>query len=459
VRDAPPNVAGPRKAYATPLVRRDDERKKGEWNVRPLPERKRWPIETVSRERLSRTPKSVQSCFNFCGQHRLGFYTWPVEGPVTSVTRGCYFCTSWRCEGDCQRRAASIMFARIKEAVERPHYRADGWVYFVLTIDRHGTLSGDAWKNEETAYRELGKMTGRFLEALRRDQKRHGERVLKNEWAQVIEAHRSGWPHANLMVYAPELAEKLERERVALAAAGASEREARLVQGRMRVLVVNAGWGTISTAEQVRSRDALAGYLVKLAGYFDKAVAEVAKLTQVPLNAPPRFRRLRSGKGFLPPKHKSDKLTGTMVVRVAASQHGPHVVPVQQLRPELHELASACCELEERLWVDERLGGPSRQRLSTHKLERARVQVPFKNGKAASGTAAASPDVAVSGSPSPSVGSSTPAGEVAPVGAVVPSVRGPSDASAAQVREGSARIGVESSGDTFSGDAQGELPF
>lgn len=357
-------VDGPGLAFTSPR----------EW---PLPQRRRWPIETLPEERLKRTPKSVQSCFNFCGQHRLGFWTWAREGPITSVTRGCYFCASWRCEGDCQRKAAAVMFARIKEAVERPHFKPEGWVYFVLTIDRHGTLSGLPWKDEQTAYRELGKMTHRFLESLRRDQTRRGERRLKNEWAMVVEAHRSGWPHANLMVYAPELAAELERERVALAQSGADDRTTRLMRGRMRALAVNAGWGTVSTAEQVRSRDALAGYLVKLAGHFDNAVAEVAKLTQVPLNAPPRFRRLRAGKGFLPPKHKSDKVTGTMTVRVVTSQHGPHVVPVQKLRPELQDLAAHCCELEERLWVAEARGESSRVRSETLKLERPRFQVPL----------------------------------------------------------------------------------
>lgn len=410
LRDAPRGAPGPAKTLRQP----PGSERRG-FNLpepRELPKRRRWPIESLSAEQLRRTPKSVQSCFNMSGRHTLGFYVWPRAGLVEKVTRGAYFCGSWRCESgehgaasECQRRAAAVMFARIKQAVERPSYRPDGWVYFVLTIDRHGTLSGDAWKNEETAYRELGKMTTRFLEAVRRDQKRRGERRLKNEWAMVIEAHRSGWPHANLMVYAPELAAELERERCALASEGADERTARLVRGRMRALVVNAGWGTISTAEQVRSRDALAGYLVKLAGTFDRSVAEVAKLTQVPLNAPMRFRRLRSGKGFLPPKHKSEKSTGTMVVRVYSSQHGPHVVPVQKLRPELAPISAACCELEERLWIEENRGGPPRERISVHSLESPRVQVPLPTRGHSSSGSSASAASSASSSKSSSVSS------------------------------------------------------
>lgn len=72
------------------------------------------------------------------------------------------------------------------------------------------------------------------------------------------------------------------------------------------------------TCEAARNADALAGYLAKLAAEQDTptppGVGEVVKLTQLPVHAPRGFRRLRSSRGFLPPKPKaSGEWTGELV--------------------------------------------------------------------------------------------------------------------------------------------------
>jgi hypothetical protein len=59
--------------------------------------------------------------------------------------------------------------------------------------------------------------------------------------------------------------------------------------------------------------------LVKLAGHHDDSVGELAKITQTPTNAPVRFRRLRSGRGFLPPRHHDPSVTGVLVRRRRAA--------------------------------------------------------------------------------------------------------------------------------------------
>jgi hypothetical protein len=158
-----------------------------------------------------------------------------------------------------------------------------------------------------------------------------------------VEAHRSGWPHVNLLVWCPELAELLRAEHeerlndpeiadaIALSRDAwqrkepvpshvrALARRASLVGGALRALAVDAGWGPESTAEAARSSEAIAGYVVKLAGQHDASVGELAKITQAPLNAPVRFRRLRSGKGFLPPRHSDPDVTGCLVRRRRAA--------------------------------------------------------------------------------------------------------------------------------------------
>jgi hypothetical protein len=129
------------------------------------------------------------------------------------------------------------------------------------------------------------------------------------------------------MIYCPELARELAleteerelagfvgRDRVVLA--HASEPLGKGIRGELGRHVVDCGWGIESTAERCHSAEALSGYLVKLSRKPDETLGEIAKITQLPLGAPFRFRRLRSGKGFLPKVNKNPEYTGALVKRV-----------------------------------------------------------------------------------------------------------------------------------------------
>lgn len=251
-----------------------------------------------------------------------------------------------------------MTFARIKQAVERRgadgELEADptGWCFLVLTLDRDGYFSGRPWHDINAAYAALGKMSRKALQRIGREWgpetrlERSGRskelrtvRALGNRWFSVVEAHRSGWPHLNLVVWCPELAALLRREQadrledpelanaVALArdawkrkepipgAVRELARQATVADGRVLQVLEAAGWGRQSTAEAARDIEAVVGYGVKLAGLHDASVGELAKVTQCPMNAPERFRRLRSGKGFLPPRQKDETVTGCMMRR------------------------------------------------------------------------------------------------------------------------------------------------
>jgi len=275
-------------------------------------------------------PRHVRACQHSHDRRQRWFvWTWKRESPAVQ-TRVPYSCRSWRCPV-CARHEAAVTFARIKQATERPEFESDGWCYFVLTLDRNGYFSGERrWANVTEAYRELGQMSEKLLKRLRR-----AYPELGSAWVAVVEAHRSGWPHLNLMVYCPELARELrtarasrlgatQREAAALAVLPRvvrerlqrqREREAVLLGGHLLDHAMECGWGRQSTAEGVRDTDALAGYIVKLAGQHDASVGELAKVTQAPLAAPERFRRLRSGKGFLPPRYKNPAVTGCLLRR------------------------------------------------------------------------------------------------------------------------------------------------
>jgi hypothetical protein len=264
-----------------------------------------------------------------------------------------YSCNSWRCDV-CRRHEAAVTFARIREAAAP--LDPSGWCLLVLTLDRYGTLGGKPWPDVNVAYRALGKMARAFRERLGRvwgpEEKleRSGRskqlrtvRKLGNRWVEVVEAHRSGWPHLNLLVWCPELAaalradqkERLSDPELAEAVQAAREswrrgepvparvretaRRASVLGSALRDMAMACGWGAQSTAEAARDAEAIAGYIVKLAGLHDASVGELAKITQAPLNAPQRFRRLRSGKGFLPPRRSNPDVTGCLVRRRRAA--------------------------------------------------------------------------------------------------------------------------------------------
>jgi hypothetical protein len=112
------------------------------------------------------------------------------------------------------------------------------------------------------------------------------------------------------MIWHPQFANWLDEEKAAKEHEGITGRDAILASRQLADVLLRAGFGPMSTAERAKSADALASYVVKLAGEADGLVGEVTKLCQLPVNSPLRFRRLRSGKGFLPPrKHAPDTVT------------------------------------------------------------------------------------------------------------------------------------------------------
>src|SRR4029077_487326 len=296
------------------------------------------------------TPRHVSAC-QHSPEHAERWFVWTWErGAPKTQTRVPYSCNSWRCEV-CRRHEAAVTFARIKEATAP--LDPSGWCFLVLTLDRDGYYSGKGWADVNEAYPALGSMAAALLRKIGATwgpdtrligkKRKRTVRVLGNRWVAVVEAHRSGWPHVNLLVWCPELAaalradheERLNDPETADAIALARDawkrgvevtreirecaRKAVVVRGPLLELATDCGWGLQSTAEAARSSEAIAGYVVKLAGYHDASAGELAKITQAPLNAPERFRRLRSGKSFLPPRRCDPNVTGCLVRRRRAA--------------------------------------------------------------------------------------------------------------------------------------------
>ncbi|WP_223632017.1 hypothetical protein [Corallococcus sp. EGB] len=127
-------------------------------------------------------------------------------------------------------------------------------------------------------------------------------RLGKIKFVSTVEQHRNGSPHMNVIIYSPELAQLLREEPASEA------EEARGVGPRWwRDLVAHCGWGHRSSIGHARSKSDVASYTVKVekgAVPHPTLVGEVVKTSQLPTWAPPKTRRLRATKGWLPPARK-----------------------------------------------------------------------------------------------------------------------------------------------------------
>jgi hypothetical protein len=226
---------------------------------------------------------------------------------------------------------------------------ADGNVLMVLTLDRNGVYSEARWKTADEANAALSAQSRNFLKRLRRYGVKQGWADFKSQWVATVESHRSSWPHINFVIHCPELAAELAASYAKRRARGMSHRNATLLDGELLHIAMSTGWGAQSVAERGDSIDALVAYIAKLAGNADQTMAELAKLSQVPVAAKQGFRRLRSGKGFLPPRRKNPDYTGTLIRRLPdARRTAFSAVPLVVLRdPVARAVSTLLLEVEE----------------------------------------------------------------------------------------------------------------
>lgn len=292
-----------------------------------------------------RTPQHVQNCVHNGGRS-WWIYTWRKVSP-DAVLRVPYQCNSWRCT-TCRKHESHVQFARIKEASADLDPR--GWVFLTTTL-RRGHVK--TWRQVDDAYRGLRAMGEQFLKRFRRWSIKQGwyDEVdyqtkkgvwktkkrdrIRNRWVAVVEAHRSGFPHMHWMLYAPELAQQLRD----------SPEPGDFMPPELRSHAAEVGWGPECRMQPSKNTEALAGYMVKLAGEQDALTGELAKMTQLPTMAPIRFRRLRSGKGFLPPRRKNPDYTGTLVRRQCGEWGLVEVNPVHKVAD--NPTVQQCCAWEE----------------------------------------------------------------------------------------------------------------
>ena len=242
-------------------------------------------------------PKSVKAC------EKQAWHLACQNTATGELKNFCYRCFSWRHQGECRDYAGRLLFARVRDALAP--YKPEQIVLMVFTLNQR------RWSSHDAAYRKLVKLWTLMRQNITRT---WGKPI---GFVSTVEMHSSGFPHLNVVMVHPVLA----------AAIGASEREGGkasreyqlgrreelegqvddgrkgkriLVSGEgratlreLRALSVKSHFGWNTQAFQLSgksSRDAVAGYITKTA---NRAIGEIVKPGQLPVNAPPKFRRHR----------------------------------------------------------------------------------------------------------------------------------------------------------------------
>ena len=225
-------------------------------------------------EQLRLLPKSSQACINDAWHLSL------ASKKTGECVRIPFKCKSWRCPR-CARSVAATDFSRIRDGLI--DCDPNELVFLVLTLDQRAEEANGL--TARTSYATVQRRWQTLIQRIRRD---YGETKV----VRTTEQHRTGWPHINVVLKSPGLSASLK---------GRFDRGARAVSGSLRDAIVSAGFGPVGWVDRPRDATAIAGYIVKLA-HRETLVGEVVKLSQLPVMAPFRTRRLNATPGFLPKK-------------------------------------------------------------------------------------------------------------------------------------------------------------
>jgi hypothetical protein len=170
----------------------------------------------------------------------------------------------------------------------------------VLTVDPTGF--GDRWDAFGAFYRLWQDRLRKRLERFARRYAAAGERL---EYVMTFERTAQGWPHANVLIGHPGLDTATDVHGLEVRRKGRARRGrwCELPKWRRALvsMVTGSGFGRVVWLERVRSSEAWAAYVTKLA----MELVGAGEKGQTPYGAPKGFRRLRSTRGTLPPTFAS----------------------------------------------------------------------------------------------------------------------------------------------------------
>lgn len=236
-----------------------------------------------------------------CAAGEWHLHVWSPQDPSATEFRVPYVCRSWRHEGPCRQWKGAQDFVRCADGLSRCKYLS----YMVLTFaQRNWASEWDQAKFGVVAWARLRKRIFREFGRFR--------------YLQTWEAHQKRGFHANVAI-----------DNSDIQAQAASLAEPDFWPWLMEA-AEDCGFGWRIWAEPLRQDSAgLAGYLTKLSRELTGAGAK----NQVPIRAPPHFRRLRASRGLLPAVHHGD-YTGRLVQAPLSAFGSPSAIDKHRLGTE-----------------------------------------------------------------------------------------------------------------------------
>jgi len=234
-----------------------------------------------------------------CRRERWHLHIHSKSGKAGYPKRVPFRCRSWRHEGECRQWCGKCDFRRCQHALNA----FDHWSFLVLTYRKQ------AWPDTHVLFRS----SVQHFYALR---KRLEKVIGKFRYIQTWEITQKGTPHVNVAISSQKLTELIEDQ-----GAWVADDRRKLgmrwawydVQNSFKGAVLEpmqtaSGFGKVSTLEPMNDSDRMAGYMTKLA----KELVGAGTKSQVPVNAPPHWRRIRASQHTLPPRAKDEDLTGSL---------------------------------------------------------------------------------------------------------------------------------------------------
>lgn len=223
--------------------------------------------------------RSVDACE--CGSWH--FHLWPkgeIHTEETECKRMPFVCRSWRHAGECRLCRGAMDWCRIREGLKK----RQTWIFATLTFEQ----PEDKFGRWQTYFRAR-----LCWDCLRKRMTRYYGRI---EYISTWERHTRGGCHGHIVLGSDDVICDYEFN------------PQFWLESYLSPEAYEVGFGWICHATIAYDNEGLAGYLTKLANELTGSGTK----SQIPLDAPPHFRRIRASRGLLP-KKPSPEFTGELV--------------------------------------------------------------------------------------------------------------------------------------------------
>lgn len=226
-------------------------------------------VRDLSDADIAKYPHYIRKCI------RNG-YSFKVTNKVTGEVK--FFvagCNSWRCPL-CNRKVGARDYRRLLEAFKARDI--NNAVALTITLNQ-----GKEQIRGINAKRSYDVLTDKIKALIKSLRKHYGD----IEYVYCVEAHESGWGHANLTAFNKEMADdaRLSGDMISPP----------WLQGHIKKTKLGGVYSKL-----VYSYEGLAGYTIKTA-YGDSLIGQISEMnkpSQLPLDAPKGFRRIKTSVHF-----------------------------------------------------------------------------------------------------------------------------------------------------------------